>query len=501
MRRLGGRRGLIAIGFGVALVVLVADAARSFLNTSGLIAEAGWVGHTHGLLDGTRTLLAALTEAEMAVRTYIRSGGENSLTAYKNAVANVEGQMRELREMADYTPSERPRLNLLLPLVEERLATLAESVERRRTQGVEAALRVSQSDRAETAENTIRNLASSIENEVERQVTVRSLRATERATHNRLSVFVGDVLSIVLLVLVFHLLNREIGFRERVEAEVRNLNVELQQRVVDLRNANQEMEAFSFSVSHDLRSPLAVIGGFSHILTEEYADKVDDEGKRCMRIIQNNTHKMGQLIDDLLGFSRLGRQAIHPVDIDMEELVRDVFAEVRMTSGRGVHLDIQSVGPARGDAAMIRQVWANLLSNAVKFSAHNDQARVEVVGAAKDGENLYSVHDNGAGFDMEYAGRLFGVFQRLHSGEEFEGTGVGLAIVKRIVERHGGRVWGEGKVGEGATFYFTLPPAATVPEPAATGKAPSGQQAKEQQRWAGMAARSSSSRTIPSTSS
>ncbi len=251
---------------------------------------------------------------------------------------------------------------------------------------------------------------------------------------------------------------RDITERKQAEAEIHALNAELAERIEQLRAANADLESFSYSVSHDLRSPLAVIDGFSQVLLTEYGERLEEEGKRFLDIIRSNARQMGQLIEDLLAFSRTGRQPLSPAPVNMDELVKIVLGELQQTwEGRNVQLDIRSLPPARGDWALLRQVWTNLLSNAMKFTRHRPIARVEVGGESREGENIYYVKDNGAGFDMQYAGKLFGVFQRLHSTEEFEGTGVGLAIVQRIVRRHGGRVWAEGKVDEGAVFYFSLP--------------------------------------------
>ena len=227
---------------------------------------------------------------------------------------------------------------------------------------------------------------------------------------------------------------------------------------LQLYAAKKELEAFSYSVSHDLRAPIRAIDGFSKILLEDHADKLDDEGERLMNIILKNARKMGNLIDDILEFSRLGRKNIRKSRINVEQLAEEIFDELKTSvTGRDLRLSINTLPNAYGDTAMIRQVMENLISNAVKYTGFKDNAVIEIGGKEDNNEIVYYVKDNGAGFDMKYADKLFGVFQRLHSAGEYEGTGIGLSLVKRIIEKHDGKVWAEGKVDEGATFYFTLP--------------------------------------------
>jgi PAS domain S-box-containing protein len=241
----------------------------------------------------------------------------------------------------------------------------------------------------------------------------------------------------------------------RLHEQVGQHAAELEQRVAE-RTA--ELEAFSYSVSHDLRTPLLTIDGFSRMLLDDYADQLDAEGQRLLKTICSNSQNMGRLIDDLLAFSRLGRQEMRPAEIKMGELAADVCAELAATAPeRNLRFNLQPLPTARGDQSMIRQVFVNLLSNAIKFTGPKEVAVIEVGAAEEENHNVYYVKDNGVGFEMKYADKLFGVFERLHGDDEFAGTGVGLAFVQRILHRHGGRVWAEGKVGEGATVYFTLP--------------------------------------------
>jgi len=253
--------------------------------------------------------------------------------------------------------------------------------------------------------------------------------------------------------------NREL---KQAEDDIRKLNDELEQKVIErtaqLEAVNKELGSFSYSVSHDLRAPIRAINGYTKILQEDYADKFDADGVKVLQTIIRNSKKMGELIDDLLAFSKLGRKQVTVSAVDMNELVTIVREELLFEDGENIPVfDVKILPPAKGDKSLIKQVWINLISNALKYSRKKNKTTVEIGAYEQNNLIVYYVKDAGAGFDMQYYDKLFGVFQRLHSHEEFDGTGIGLAIVQKIIHRHKGTVWAESALNEGTCFYFSLP--------------------------------------------
>ena len=307
--------------------------------------------------------------------------------------------------------------------------------------------------------------------ELEQRVDERT--AELRAVHAELSRINSDLLQLTLeledrvkdrtaeLRQTIEELQIQITGRKRAEEKINQLNTDLERRVIErtaqLEAANKELEAFSYSVSHDLRAPLRAVDGFSQVVLEDYAPQLPEGCRQDLKTIRNGAQKMGKLIDDLLRFSRLNQLPLSKQAVDTGKLVRGVLEELNsQRNGRRIEFRIANLPPCQADPALLKQVWVNLLSNALKYTGKREAALVEIGCALEKGWNVYFVRDNGAGFDMKYAHKLFGVFQRLHRAEDYEGTGVGLAIVQRIIHRHGGGIWAESVLDSGATFYFTL---------------------------------------------
>ncbi len=456
---------MIAIEHRVQGVLLAMFAALlgvvslAFVFTRQTLDTAGWVSHTHAVLTRIESVRMDIAQVQSDLRAYVVTADPAFLAAKDAGLSNLSTHVVALREMTADNPIEQRNVDALAGRIRywERRS---EDVELARTlKGFAAA-------RALVARRHMATAAAAVFG------TLAAMRAEERgllarriAEERRMGYVVSAlyvllcIVSLALSAVVYAQIRRRIRHWQEVQKELERLNADLQHQAVLLADANAELESFSYSVSHDLRAPLRAVDGFSRILETDYGGHLDAEGLRLLGVIRTNSKRMGALIDDLLTLSRLGRKPLQHAQVDMQALAAEALEEVKAsgTDAARTAIDLGPLPPAWGDRALLRQVWVNLLSNAVKYSSRSAQPMVAVSGQATEAEVSYSVRDNGVGFDMRYYDKLFGVFQRLHGHDQFEGTGVGLAIVKRIVARHGGRVWAQSEPDQGALFQFALP--------------------------------------------
>jgi PAS domain S-box-containing protein len=580
------QRDWVLLGFVCALAAMILMAAISYRSIAGFAARAESVEHTYRVLLSLQDSLSYLRDAESGQRGFLLTGDTEHLAHYSSALESVTERVGQLRVSTADNPEQQRNLDRLEALLEQKARSLDLGIDLARdaadTDSVAAWLRAGEGRRQM---DEIRTLTAAM---VHHESVLLARRAAESGASARGAigvVFFGSLVSIVLLLIVFYHLRREIrrrteveealrrnrdeiedlynhapcgyhsldengvfvrindtelswlGYtrdevlgrmkfvdllapdsvqtfvenfplfkatgaisnvdftlrrkddsellvslsatavrdtdnnyfmsrstmfditeRKRAEQRIAELNRDLERHATELEHVNHELESFSYSVSHDLRSPLRAIDGFSRMLEEDHAPQLDAEARRLLAVVRDNSRSMSRLIDDLLAFSRLGRKPIAVAEVDMKALADQALQEVLPVDAPSCPgVVANAMPPGWGDPVLLKQVWTNLLSNAVKFSRQRQEPEIVIGGTTDGDQNIYHVRDNGTGFDMRYYDKLFGVFQRLHRQEEFEGTGVGLAIVHRVITRHGGRVWAESELDRGATFFFSLP--------------------------------------------
>jgi signal transduction histidine kinase len=447
----------VLAGFGLVFAGIVVISAISYRNTAVLIENSRLDTKSHELVQLLGSVGEALSAAESGHRRYLVTGDESYLTSYRTVVERMPEYLRYLRGLTNDGAEQQDRVETLERLIARQLRAEADAIAQRERLGYEAVRHLALSGAAKNELEGIQALMTELDSAEQRALHARVTQSAGSTINTIMLLGLGALLQLVLLGSVYYLIHHDVTERRRVAAE-------LQSRGELLEAANKELEAFSYSVSHDLRAPLRHIDGYAALLSKAAGESLNDKARRYLQTISSSAKQMGQLIDDLLVFSRMGRQDMLRTTVNLDQLVKTVLQDLRLDlQGRTISWTIHPLPNVSGDPAMLRQVLMNLVSNALKFTATRLEAKIEI-GVAKrsPSEVEIFVRDNGVGFDMQYVDKLFGVFQRLHRNDEFEGTGIGLANVRRIIRRHGGRTWAEGALDQGATFYFSLPPARSL---------------------------------------
>lgn len=440
----------------VFTVFLVTGAATS-QSLNRLIQTIHEITETQKHIRELDQLMIGLLNAESAQRGYLLTGQDEYLEPYLEAYRDFEIAHEGLRKWVH----ENPRYHEVFVKIENtakiKFGELGETIIWRRAQGLEAAKKVVTTDIGRAAMMTIRDQTNFIKTDLLKILAAQKEDNKDQVARTITSITVGSLLATVLLLTCLNLYVKNSLKRSEIEEEVRDLNHTLEAKLHEIEVVNKELESFSYSVSHDLRAPLRAMAGFSNILIEDYRDKLDEQGRSYLQRIISASDRMARLIDGILDLSRISRRQVRRGDISLSDIAEQHISDLRaMDPHRHVEVVIEPDMKARGDVDLVGALLQNLLMNAWKFTSKKETAHITVGSFVKNSQRVYFVRDDGAGFDMAYAGKLFGTFQRLHKDEDFSGTGVGLATVRRIVHLHGGEVWAEGVVDAGASFYFTL---------------------------------------------
>jgi len=441
-----------------ALIIVACIGLLSFRSEVRSEEDRAWVRHTYLVVERLQAVRIDITEAETGQRAFMLTGEQTHLEQFDDGVSQLGQDMRELSDLSTDNAEQREAIKRLNPLIVARLEELGDGIDARRRSGFQAGVEAFR--RANNGEKWMGQIAAQIGEMRHNEDQLLGTRLDTAAASTRkikIVIVCGNALAILILVVKGFVIHRETGKRNLAEEHLKGANGRLERRTAELSETNIELESFAYSVAHDLRAPLRHIAGYSNVLVQDYGPSLDAGGLRCLGKIEECAHKMGCLVDDLLNLSQVGRQKLSIQDTLLGSLVEQVVEDLAPEyASREVEWRIGDLFSAECDSGLMKQVFVNLLSNAVKYTGKREHAVIEVGQTRQNGERIIFVRDNGAGFDMQYVGKLFGVFQRLHKARDFEGTGVGLAIVQRIIRKHGGRIWAEGVLDQGATFFFTI---------------------------------------------
>jgi signal transduction histidine kinase len=441
-----------------ALIILACIGMLSLWSEVRSEEDRAWVRHTYMVVEKLQEVRIDITQAETGQRGFMLTGKVRYLELYGAGVSQVRQDMKGLSDLISDNPAEREAIQQLNPLIVDRLTELGDGIDVRKRSGLLAG--VEAVTRANNGEKWMGQIAAQIGEmrRTEDQLLGRRLDTAADSTRKiKIVIVYGNAFAILILLVKGFVIHGETRKRNLAEQNLNQANQRLERRTSELSETNIELESFAYSVAHDLRAPLRQIAGYSNVLVQDYEPHLDAEGLRLLRKIEGCAHRMGRLVDDLLNLSRIGRQELSIQEMPLDSLLRQVIEDFAPEcAGREVEWRIGDLSSAGCDSGLMKQVFVNLLSNAVKYTGKREHAVIQVGQTRLNNERVIFVRDNGVGFDMQYVGKLFGVFQRLHKARDFEGTGVGLAIVQRIIRKHGGRIWAEAELDQGATFFFTI---------------------------------------------
>jgi signal transduction histidine kinase len=457
----------VIAGFGTALAILILIGMLSYRSMLQNDEDRQWVTHTHRVLEQVDAVETDLLNAETGERGFILTGEPSFLDPYNNALAHVNQDVAELRRLTTDNSARQQAIDRVEPLIAERLQMLRDRIEVRKEEGLVPGAEIVRQGPGKQHMDKIRAQLAGMRQEENRLLVLRTEEAGKSSRNTRIVLVTGDFLAIGFLCLAGIVVGQEIGQRRRAEMEVRTLNTNLERRVADrtaelnerakdLARSNSELQQFAYVASHDLQEPLRMVASFTQLLAKRYGDKLDDDARDFINYAVDGAMRMQTLISDLLNYSRVGTQGKPFVPTNSEALLKRVLDSLKISieeSGAvivGDHLPVVMADPQQ-----LSQLFQNLITNAIKFHGQ-DVPRIRISTERIGKEWKFSVRDNGIGISQEHADRIFIIFQRLHTKTEYPGTGIGLAICKKIVERHGGRIWIEPSPGGGTTFCFTI---------------------------------------------
>lgn len=461
-------RSRLIAGVSTALATMVFIGALTFRTIARSRDDIGWVTHTHLVLEALDALSANVTDAETGQRGFLLTGQEPYLRPYNDALSQVQESTRALRDLTSDNPVQQSNLNRLEPVVALKLAELQARIDMRKRDGLDAAAKAVREGSGRLHMDQIRAVIAEMKDEEQRLLTARTQEASVSSSRAGRVIMIGNLLALFFLLLAGAVIFQEMGQRRRAEEEVRNLNADLERRVADrtaelaerakdLARSNSELQQFAYVASHDLQEPLRMVASFTQLLAKRYSDKLDDDAREFINYAVDGAKRMQTLISDLLSYSRVGTQGKAFELVHCDAVLDRVLKSLKIAiEDNGAVIAREPLPAVSGDSIQLSQLFQNLLTNAIKF--HGEKPPLVQISAKKNGSTWkLSVRDNGIGISPEHADRIFVIFQRLHTKTEYPGTGIGLAICKKIIERHGGRIWVEASPGGGSTFFFTIP--------------------------------------------